>query len=578
MKGNQLAIGRPKSRSMRKKAGLESWRNVRTKLGPSDLAESYALAHCDHPLYGEMLKVLRLFSEDPQAAKKAYEQWPITEFCDCQELYVWRQFGALFLKSWDGASDASQRKAAAFASFKRGESRCRRYNKKLKYYTERPNRMPEQVRVVWSRAREIIRQSLGEFTPGVLWDLIVSSRPGGGTAIGTRDRTAVSPAAKYGYTDLCTTRSALPYARALVETSPIRVQCIGREQGDGWVLEYRMVEGNRVTVVPKDATIDRTIAIEPALNVELQLGVHEHLSRRVLPGLGVTIDSQEPNRRAAREGALGWELADPYVTLDLRNSSNSLSTEMVRALLPNNGWLGYLDDIRSKRYELEGSVYDYEMWSSMGNGYTFALQCLLYMALAKATLSLTESELQPRVFGDDIVVPRGCAALLIEVLQFFGCEVNTSKSFLFGPFRESCGGDYYAEHEVVPIYLRGLRKLALTDLYRLRNRFRRTHDTLYTRHLEHLLRCLGPHPLVPAWFPDDSGYHVDLEVSSWEWHRWEQRYYCLGVTWRPDRARHDEAWSYAEALRGASAHDMLDEFSALVRRGVGHYALVASPA
>jgi hypothetical protein len=59
-----------------------------------------------------------------------------------------------------------------------------------------------------------------------------------------------------------------------------------------------------------------------------------------------------------------------------------------------------------------------------------------------------------RVYGDDIVVPVDYATAVQNSLEAYGFKVNQSKSFRFGNFRESCGGDYYGGDDVSIVRLR----------------------------------------------------------------------------------------------------------------------------
>jgi hypothetical protein len=102
-----------------------------------------------------------------------------------------------------------------------------------------------------------------------------------------------------------------------------------------------------------------------------------------------------------------------------------------------------------------------EKFSSMGNGFTFELETLIFAAIA---LVITrECGFSGRlgsdvfVFGDDIIVKNGVARPLKSVLEFLGFELNAEKSY-FGdePFRESCGGDYFAGQPVRPYFLKEL--------------------------------------------------------------------------------------------------------------------------
>jgi hypothetical protein len=58
------------------------------------------------------------------------------------------------------------------------------------------------------------------------------------------------------------------------------------------------------------------------------------------------------------------------------------------------------------------------------------------------------------VYGDDIIVPSLFYEEAVNGLQRIGLIVNLSKSFADGPFRESCGGEYYNGIDVTPVRVR----------------------------------------------------------------------------------------------------------------------------
>jgi hypothetical protein len=60
------------------------------------------------------------------------------------------------------------------------------------------------------------------------------------------------------------------------------------------------------------------------------------------------------------------------------------------------------------------------------------------------------------VFGDDIIVCREAYDLFCQFLDRLGLRVNLAKSFNQGPFRESCGHDYFKGHDVRGVYLKRL--------------------------------------------------------------------------------------------------------------------------
>jgi hypothetical protein len=94
-----------------------------------------------------------------------------------------------------------------------------------------------------------------------------------------------------------------------------------------------------------------------------------------------------------------------------------------------------------------------EKFSSMGNGFTFELETLIFAALAAAVSDLTLGE-NLFVYGDDIIVPTHASSNVLAVLRTFGFTPNTKKTFTSGSFRESCGGDYFLGYDVRSVFLK----------------------------------------------------------------------------------------------------------------------------
>lgn len=90
-----------------------------------------------------------------------------------------------------------------------------------------------------------------------------------------------------------------------------------------------------------------------------------------------------------------------------------------------------------------------EKFSSMGNGFTFELETILFLAVCRVAARLHGfREESVTVYGDDMIVPTECARYTVAVLRFLGHEPNMKKSFSEGPFRESCGGDFFLGERV----------------------------------------------------------------------------------------------------------------------------------
>jgi hypothetical protein len=230
--------------------------------------------------------------------------------------------------------------------------------------------------------------------------------------------------------------------------------------------------GNKVVTVPKDATANRVIAIEPGFNTWFQSAIGKMMRKRLL-GVGIDLRFQSQNQLLAYLGSKTLDLA----TVDMSSASDSISKGVVEALIPPR-WLTFLDATRSRYGQLGGSVIEWEKFSSMGNGFTFPLQTIIFYAAAKAVVEyLHESPLSARenivsAYGDDIIVPVRCLELFSTMCEFYGFKLNMKKTHYSSTFRESCGSHYMMGSDVKPIYL----KDSLTDVlsvYRLANAIRR---------------------------------------------------------------------------------------------------------
>lgn len=219
--------------------------------------------------------------------------------------------------------------------------------------------------------------------------------------------------------------------------------------------EVSWVRGNRFLTVPKTALIDRAIAVEPAINVFYQLGLGTSIRRRLRNATGWDLDNaQDIHRLLAKESSSSREFA----TLDLSNASDTVCINLVRLCMPPR-WYEELFALRSPFTLFEGKWRRLEKFSSMGNGYTFELETLLFAALLTVSVEkcggrgvLGEDVF---VFGDDIIIPDQFVSPCSSMLRFFGFSLNQEKSFSGSVgFRESCGGDFFEGADVRPYYLK----------------------------------------------------------------------------------------------------------------------------
>lgn len=244
-----------------------------------------------------------------------------------------------------------------------------------------------------------------------------------------------------------------------------------------------------LTFVAKNAKTYRAIATEPPLNGVYQLALGDYIARR-LAKFGVDLSDQSRNQRLAKEGSLTGALA----TLDLSSASDTVATELVYHLLPVD-WALALSVGRSSAVLYKGEKIVLEKFSSMGNGFTFALESLIFWALASSCSAGGEVS----VYGDDIIVETAAVPLLTEVLTACGFTLSPGKSFSTGPFRESCGADYYRGFDIRPYYQKDL--VCPADLMKLHN--------FYVRHgyeeRAEMVRKTYLHPDFHIFGPDGYG-------------------------------------------------------------------------
>lgn len=343
-----------------------------------------------------------------------------------------------FLSKYKGLKTGIDTRSVAFANFRIGEERCKSTNRRLRH------RKPCIVDPVFHEAQRLVASVLGKFD---IEKLAHAERWGPGATHELSRRQAYLDS-KIGKLPISVTAECLPAFRAAI-TADLHWSAVilgSIPEGRFSLLDnvFQIVPGNRIDTVLKDAKTDRCIAIEPRGNMFMQKAAGSFIRRR-LKRFGINLDDQSRNQLLAR---LGYEMG--YATIDLSMASDTMSWRFVLELLPIE-WFVYLDSLRSKSYVLDGSVPTlYEKFSSMGNGFTFELESLLFWALAKA--SCKESDAVVGVYGDDIIVPCADAHVTIAALAYAGFETNVDKTFVDGPFRESCGRHFFLGEEVTPIY------------------------------------------------------------------------------------------------------------------------------
>jgi hypothetical protein len=401
-------------------------------------------------------------------------------------------------------------KERAIESFFKYEDACKATNRKIVELCEDPSKRDPTMWGILLLARRKIAQVLGK--PDL--DAIASGFGWGPGATTSSTGSHTSAYIKFSKR-LDVTSNALMMGWCCVNSIPSWVNC--QLQTDSFpgvsamVLPtaFNTVRGNEIVFVPKNAKTHRVIAKEPHVNSFLQKGFGRMIRKRLRMVAGVDLKDQTRNQRLAKEGSETGRLA----TIDLSGASDTISTELVRFLLPKQ-WFSLLDQIRSKSGYLREKGYwvHYHKFSSMGNACTFELESLIFWALCKASLEVQGQEQTLSVYGDDLIIPTVHYEFVAKVIDYVGFTVNQDKSFHSGPFRESCGKDYFLGRDVRPIFLK--ESIANAEsLIKVANSVRRyAHSRLYgwgcdVRFHKTWLKCISllPKSLRSLRIPDGFG-------------------------------------------------------------------------
>lgn len=351
-----------------------------------------------------------------------------------------RQIEAFFKKNAQFAQPEICIKAAA-SKFEESEVACRETNARLRSLIPKSTTpLGYDFRVQVFAMQRYISNVLGEFhkfASGL--PSLVRVTPGA-TAQSSRRDSLPQLKMKLGLYATASARSTVEALYAYFGFSTCRV---------------KGCESNRIELVPKNWKTYRTIACEPEGNLPLQLAFDTYAKRK-LKKFGIDLGDQSKNQIGAREGSVDGTLC----TVDFASASDTISYQTVRLLFPDD-WFTYLDGVRSSRFRGKLGTGEYEKFSSMGNGSTFCIETLIFSAACHAVGSK-----RFLVYGDDVLIEKERYPAFLALTAFLGFSINVSKTFIDGPFRESCGKDYFNGVDVTPVYIRGVdqRKASLCHL------------------------------------------------------------------------------------------------------------------
>jgi hypothetical protein len=283
---------------------------------------------------------------------------------------------------------------------------------------------------------------------------------------------------------------------------------------------------------------------------------------------------QDTHGELARFGSITGSL----VTADQSLASDNITSWLIDRICPRE-WASALNFGRIRKINFYGQVVETNTFSTMGIGFTFPLQTLVFLCLLLAIreqCDLDETHVVS-VFGDDMIYDVKMHDLVVDTFTKLGLVINVDKTFSEGWFRESCGRDFYRGVDVRPWHLSEsmgsdvpIRRFE-AYLYKAINGLRRrwtdlevpcTLAVLLTQLVE--LREGKPPLMVPSDYPDTSGVKLHLNLwEEWELLRRPQRsvhgvYSFRYLAFEPDLRKEDRCEPYLWlSLRSSSEPDSL---------------------
>ncbi len=452
---------------------------------------------------------------------------------------------AFFKKNADIEAGIDTRKAA-WEGWLQGNAQCLVTNKKLRAWCDGASPDHFMLRIqefILDVKRQVTWWFGGNFSdPDAGFPACFTPKFGPGSTVSCRGRTA-TVADKMSISPHCTTRliDLLKHHPMFEETAWARALLDRRLLGyeDGSLSGFVPCDFSEWTSVPKNALTQRGIGMGVDVSLSYQLATGAWM-KSCFRNRGWDLRIQQPiHRELAREGSItrNWS------TIDLKNASNTVSIELVNRCVPPllKEWLNILRETHVRK---DGDLFRCELFSSMGNGFTFELESVLFMSVCQVVLRRLglphKGGTDVFVYGDDLIVPTSAATEVIAALQLCGFEINESKTFVDGPFRESCGGDFWCGE---PVRAHELEKFPTTpaEHMALANGLRRAgavyrDDFLHRDHFRNawasVLDCL-PSAIRECRGPKDLGDLVIHDPDTTRWiTRWKHGIRSLR-TWSP---------------------------------------------
>lgn len=414
------------------------------------------------------------------------------------------------------------------------------------------------------KARILVHRLLGGVNPTE----ILPRHSSGAVAEGSNPRTGYPADRRWQYSAPWGRKLDSYYPQSEYEYVSLNhlVDEVGKD--DEWAPQYA-----RLAFVPKDARGPRGICCEHAGSQFIQQGLMTLLQdvisrarirdldspgapmRHVNVGEYIPLSKQEDMCELAWAGSLGGHLS----TLDLEQASDSVPFGLVEYLFPAH-WVDAFRAVRADHVVgIDNQHHQLHMAFPMGSSSCFPVESLCFWSICKAA-GVAHSKVW--AYGDDLIVETADSRRCIKLLELCGFTVNQSKSFVSGPFRESCGKDYLFGENVRPIFLRRMPTQPLGHgPYAAWASLMSFVNQLEERYPSVPVCSVTLRDIVDKWF----GRLPVLINSTFAYHRFESRNaHLLKRRWNRDLQRYEYHWFSVRPRREKRVHGWRGVLKALL--------------
>jgi len=303
-------------------------------------------------------------------------------------------------------------------------------------------------------------------------------------------------------------------------TSDSKLEAVICECQKSDVPNYAVCDTLTLTNVPKSYKSLRSIMPNTTIGGFYSYGLGRMLQRRLT---NVGLDIRRLQMRHRRLVKL-FSRTRTHVTADLSAASDSFNWSLLCRIIPRQ-WFNHLNLGRIRKYKVKSSKETYPLSSfmTMGIGFTFQLQTLVFYCLLKSLQELTGLKGLISVYGDDLIYPTALHLYVRQVFPDLGLLINEDKTFVKESFRESCGADSYCGIDVRPFQPEGCASMLSSREYELflyktinglQKRWDKVEIPQTLRFLQsELISCTDTILQVPPSYPDYSGVHVDQPMK-----------------------------------------------------------------